>query len=476
MKQRIILTAVLCFLASPLFGKTWRVGPTRQYTAPSQVMSLVASGDTVEIDAGLYLKDVGAWNADSLVLRCSSGYAHLDAQRTAAQRKGIWVINGKHTYVEGIEFSGCAILAADGENGAGIRLQGTSLECRRCYFHDNQEGILTGQDPASDILLEACEFARNGVESGSNAGYEHHIYIGHDRTATVRFCYFHSSIQGHEIKSRASTNYILYNHIVDGTTGDGSLSIDLPNGGLSYVIGNTIEKGPASVNATILGYGEEGIINADSEYYVVNNTVVVDRSYARFDTIAPGAKAKLINNIIAGVIRPLNPTADTISNIISSDPAFFHFLSSTAYDYRAMVLFPGIDPGSAHGFSLRPESMYVDRLDSMVRDTSSFQIGAFSQLPYPESVHASSALPVSSAYPDPFDRETRIALPATFNRGSVTLELYDASGSRVLSEERPAMSGFVQLLRGTLPAGVYYYQLVSPEGVGICSGSVVVVP
>lgn len=475
MKQRIILTAVLCFLASPLFGKTWHVGPTRQYTAPSQVMSLVASGDTVEIDAGLYVKDVGAWNADSLVLRCSSGFAHLDAQSTAAQRKGIWVINGKHTYVEGIEFSGCAISAADGENGAGIRLQGTSLECRRCYFHDNQEGILTGQDPASDILLEACEFARNGVESGTNAGYEHHIYIGHDRTATVKFCYFHNSIQGHEIKSRASNNYILYNHIVDGPTGDGSLSIDLPNGGLSYVIGNTIEKGPATVNATILGYGEEGIINADSEYYVVNNTVVVDRSYARFDTIAPGAKAKLINNIIAGVIRPLNPTADTISNSISSDPAIFHFLNLTGYDYRITGSFLGADPGTAHGFSLWPTGMYVHPLDSMTRVDSGLAVGAFALLPVPMYVRASSALPITSAYPDPFDRETRIALPATFNGSSVTLELYDASGSRVLSEERPATSVGVQLLRGTLPAGAYFYRL-SAAGVPLCSGSVVVAP
>src|SRR5436305_1147363 len=100
MKMRICLIAVLLFLESVVSAKTWHVGPTRQYTAPSKVMPLVATGDTVEIDSGLYIKDVGAWDADSLVLRCPVGYAHLDAQGTAAQRKAIWVINGLHTYVE----------------------------------------------------------------------------------------------------------------------------------------------------------------------------------------------------------------------------------------------------------------------------------------------------------------------------------------------------------------------------------------
>src|SRR6266540_6159174 len=104
MKMRIGLIAVLLISCGVANARIWHVGPSRQYTKPSMVMPLVATGDTVEIDSGLYLKDVGAWDADSLVLRCPVGFAHLDAQDTAAQRKGIWVINGKHTYVEGIEF------------------------------------------------------------------------------------------------------------------------------------------------------------------------------------------------------------------------------------------------------------------------------------------------------------------------------------------------------------------------------------
>jgi hypothetical protein len=54
--------------------------------------------------------------------------------------KGIWVISGNDTVVENIEFSGAAVPDA---NGAGIRFEGVNLTVRNCYFHHNQNGILT---------------------------------------------------------------------------------------------------------------------------------------------------------------------------------------------------------------------------------------------------------------------------------------------------------------------------------------------
>src|SRR5205085_6443018 len=227
--------------------------------------------------------------------------------------------NGLHTYVEGTEFSGCAIDSADGQNGAGIRLQSNTpayhFECRRCYFHDNQEGILTGNDTTLEILVEACEFDHNGVETGANAGFQHNIYVGHSRSFTCRFCYFHRSIIGHEIKSRARTNYIMYNHIVDGPDGDGSRSIDLPNGGLSFVIGNSIEKGPKTVNSNVIEYGLEGIVNPDSELYFVNNTIVSDRNPTLFFIFQPGSKPKIVNNIFAGETHLFDGKWDTVANV-----------------------------------------------------------------------------------------------------------------------------------------------------------------
>ena len=48
---------------------------------------------------------------------------------------------------------------------------------RDCYFHHNENGILTGRDPESDIVVEHSEFAHNGVGDG----YTHNLYIGHAR-------------------------------------------------------------------------------------------------------------------------------------------------------------------------------------------------------------------------------------------------------------------------------------------------------
>ena len=43
------------------------------------------------------------------------------------------------------------------KNGAGIRLEGHGLVVRNCYFHDNEDGILT--DGGGDVdFIEGSEF------------------------------------------------------------------------------------------------------------------------------------------------------------------------------------------------------------------------------------------------------------------------------------------------------------------------------
>src|ERR1019366_9926433 len=114
MKYFILSIFSVLTISNACYASVWYVGPTRAYTVPSNVMGLVATGDTVEIDSGTYSGDVGTWRTDSLIIRCTSGYAHLEAAGNVAQKKGIWVVDGNHTYIEGIEFSGCAISEADG--------------------------------------------------------------------------------------------------------------------------------------------------------------------------------------------------------------------------------------------------------------------------------------------------------------------------------------------------------------------------
>ena len=52
--------------------------------------------------------------------------------------------------------------------------KGTSLTVSHCYFLNNQDGILAGDNPASDVVIEYTEFSHNGAGMDS-----HNLYINH---------------------------------------------------------------------------------------------------------------------------------------------------------------------------------------------------------------------------------------------------------------------------------------------------------
>ena len=131
------------------------------------------------------------------------------------------------------------------------------------------------------------------------------------------------------MKSRAVKNFILYNRLT-GETGTSSFELDLPNGGLSYVIGNTIEQGALTENSTIVAYGLEGLTNPDSNLYFVNNTVVNDRYNGFFIKVAPYAPPVLVqNNIFSGPGLTINQLDARVLNNRKSGAIF---VDSGEYD------------------------------------------------------------------------------------------------------------------------------------------------
>jgi|GEM_PF-1062178 len=328
-------------------GITWEVGPTRTYTVPSQVSNLVGNGDTVLIDAGTYIGDVASWNADDLVLIGMRGRAHLRANGNNAQGKAIWVISGNNNQVINIEFSECSV---PDRNGAGIRQQGTNLTVRYCYFHDNENGILTVNDANSTILVEHSEFANNGFGDG----FSHNIYVNRVGTFILQYCYMHHAKIGHNVKSRANQNIIRYNRIMDENTGNSSMLLDLPNGGESLVIGNLFHQGANATNNNSLTYGLEGLTNSSKELYVVNNTFVNNRVTCDFVTLQSGAIAELSNNVFAGVGNIVDGTATQSNNINVLDPTTLNFTDLYNFDYSlttnsALLIDQGIAPGTTTG-------------------------------------------------------------------------------------------------------------------------------
>lgn len=390
MNFRISLSALLFFSIAPLFSvgaSTLRVGPGQSFSTPCQAFASAVSGDIIEIDAnGSYAGDVCAVLPSSLIIRGVNGRAVLDASGRSAEGKAIWVVKGSNTTIENVEFKNARVLD---KNGAGIRLEGTNLTVRNCFFHHNENGILTGANANSEVLIERSEFAFNGAGDG----YSHNMYIGGIKKFTLRGSFSHDANVGHLVKSRAQENRIEYNRLTNENNGNASYEIDLPNGGRSYIIGNVIQQGPAASNSAMISFGAEGA-NAYNDLYLINNTIVNDRSTGYFVNLrnasAPTAIAR--NNVFAGVGQVFNTTAVVNeNNYVNSSPAF---VSRSTYDYRPAAGAPFINSGkapgiSAVGLSLTPTLEYVHPLstkarvvDSMI-DIGAFEYGTATTVPAP---------------------------------------------------------------------------------------------
>ena len=341
-----------------------RVGAKRELKRPSAAAQIARDGDVIEIDAGIYEGDAAVWQQHRLTIRGLGGRAHLRANGAHAEGKAIWVIKGNNTTIESVEFSGAKV---PHRNGAGIRLEGAGLTVRDCYFHDNENSILTVANQASDIVVEHSEFAHNGYGDGQS----HNLYIGNVRTFMLRFSYVHHAVVGHNVKSRALRNHITFNRIMDENDGRSSYAVEFPNGGLAFVIGNVIQQGPATDNPTIVSYGAEGLLHPLNELYFVNNTVVNDRpAGGRFLFVRADA-ARIVNNVFSGRGDLLSGPGDLRNNarVAKSD-----FVNPKDFNYRlkagTAAIGSGIDPGSAYGFELRPMAEYAHNAKTGTRSSS----------------------------------------------------------------------------------------------------------
>lgn len=355
------------------------VGPTRSFDRPSAAAAVAQDGDVIEIDAGVYDSDAAVWSANRLTLRGVGGRAYLRANGVSVQGKGTWVIAGDDASVENIEFSGATVTD---HNGAGIRADGNNLVVCNGYFHDNEEGILGG---SGDVLIEYTEFSHNG-NCINTSGCAHNIYMSNSvQRFTLRYSYSHHAHEGHNVKSRAHENYILYNRIMDETDGDSSYDVDLPDCGRSFLIGNLIQQGPNTANSSMVAYGAEACRNGTQELYAVNNTFVNDRGSGEFLNVRSGTTGKVTNNIFAGggtvVAGPQGLLVGP--NLVTDSPGL---VGRSTFDYRLTAASPardaGADPGSAAGESLVPTSQYVhpaNREDRPIVGT--IDIGAYEYSP-----------------------------------------------------------------------------------------------
>src|SRR5262249_2182496 len=175
---------------NPAAPAVLRVGPGQIYSRPCQAIAAATDGVTIQIDAtGSYMGDVCAITANNLTLKGVNGRPKIDAGGLNALGKGTWVVSGNNTTIDTVEFTGAI---AAGNNAAGVRLDGQHLAVLNSYFHDNQAGLLTSANPASQVVVLNSEFNHNG----SGDGATHNLHVNSAARLTLQYSYSHNAVAG----------------------------------------------------------------------------------------------------------------------------------------------------------------------------------------------------------------------------------------------------------------------------------------
>lgn len=359
-------------------GTIRTVGPGKTYASIPVAYAAANAGDVIEVDTGLYQNNVISLGKNNITIRGVGGLAHVQGTQDIGNGKGLFVVSGTRTRIENMEFSGATV--AD-ENGAGIRAEGRDLSICGSYFHDNENGILG--DDAGTLTIDYSTFANNGFGDGKT----HNVYVA-PSTLVFRHNYSHHAKIGHALKSRGKVNYILYNRLMTEADGTGSYEIDLPNGGLSFIVGNLIQQGANNDNSTLIAYDQEHTVNPVNDgrlynLYLINNTIVNDDAGGAF-VVAPQATTNIFvsrNNLFVGpgtLYSGKSPTTN-LSNLQSSSPGF---VNRTTFDYNLTSGSPardqGTSPGIGDGFSLAPVYEYAHPARRQARESdATIDIGAY---------------------------------------------------------------------------------------------------
>jgi len=345
------------------------VGPGKRYAKPCAAIAAAQPGDTIRIDArgnGTYDGDVCDVRTARLTIEGVRGRARIAAAGRSSGGKGIWVISGPDTVVRNVELTGAAV---PDRNGAGIRLEGEGdLRLERSSFHGNENGILvTASATESDVVVDSTSFAGNGAGDG----YSHNIYVARARSFTMRYSASRGARRGHLVKTRARRNAILFNRLAgEGSTS--SYELDIPDGGVARVVGNVVQQGPQTENATLLAFGEESLANPNSRLTLAHNTFVSGRRGPATAVRVGGDGAvpvTAVNDLVTGVSTYVDGGGKRTlrGTCTAANP---RFVAPARFDFRLRTSSPCRDAGVRKVPGGVPREQYVRDLRHERRTTA----------------------------------------------------------------------------------------------------------
>jgi Right handed beta helix region len=292
------LAATLCLGMTSASAAVLEVGPGQKYPVPSAAIAVAKDGDTVRVAAGEY-EDCASIRQNRFTLEAADGEVVMK-DRTCAG-KAILVIDGTKVTIRGLTLENAKV--AD-RNGAGIRAEGGELLVENTKFLNNENGLMSANDPNVSIRIVDSTFIGNGQ---CRPTCTHGIYAGHNKLLRVEHSKFLDQHEGHHIKSRAARTEVIGCDIQDGPTGTSSYLIELPNGGSALIEKNQMSKGRLTSNGgSAISIGAEGDINPPGPIVVRDNTFVNEQERSTvFVRNFAETPAELSGNLLTGAVTPL---------------------------------------------------------------------------------------------------------------------------------------------------------------------------
>jgi hypothetical protein len=208
---------------------------------------------TIRVASGRY-RDCAVQEAGTITFTAAvPGEAVFDGG--ICEEKATLVLRGRAARVEGLTFTHTRV--PDG-NGAGIRIEQGNLTVLESMFVDGQCGILTAADANSTVAIDHSTFSLLGKHPDGNGA--HAVYIGHYGMARVTNSRFERGTGGHYLKIRAPRVEIIGNSFDDSQGHDTNYMIDLPEGAVGRIAGNSFVQGTGKENygTFIAVHAEEG--------------------------------------------------------------------------------------------------------------------------------------------------------------------------------------------------------------------------